>query len=262
MADRLDQYLVAHGLVETRTKAQRRIDAGDVTVNGQVVTKVSTPVPDDAEVLVRGSVDFVGRGALKLEAALKQWDISIGGLRVLDIGASTGGFTQVLLTHKAAHVVALDVGHDQIHHSLRSDPRVTVWEGVNARTLSPHWWSEHKGGHIDFIVVDVSFISLIQIIPPVVDTVGLTPWVCLVKPQFEVGRTRVHDGLSTNPDDHEQALNQVIESAQRVGLHPVGVMASPITGEAGNREYLCWFDPTPSRNQTQWTHVIREVVHS
>ena len=262
MADRLDQYLVAHGLVETRTKAQRRIGAGDVTVNGHVVTKVSTPVPDGAEVLVRGAVDYVGRGALKLEAALHQWDISVEGLRVLDIGASTGGFTQVLLNHQAAHVLALDVGHNQIHHTLRTDPRVTVWEGVNARTLTPEWWIEHQGGVVDCVVVDVSFISLAQIIPPVVHTVGLTPWVCLVKPQFEVGRTRVHDGLSTNPDDHEQALNQVIEVAERVGLYLGGVMASPITGEAGNREYLCWFDPTPSRNQTQWTHVIREVVHS
>jgi 23S rRNA (cytidine1920-2'-O)/16S rRNA (cytidine1409-2'-O)-methyltransferase len=157
MADRLDQYLVAQGLVETRTKAQRRIGAGDVTVNGHVVTKVSTPVPDGAEVLVRGSVDYVGRGALKLEAALQQWDISVEGLRVLDIGASTGGFTQVLLNNKAAHVLALDVGHDQIHHSLRSDPRVTVWEGVNARTLTPEWWGEHQGGVVDCVVVDVSF---------------------------------------------------------------------------------------------------------
>ena len=262
MANRLDLFLVTQGFVETRTKAQRRITAGDVTLNGEVVTKVSTPVPDGAEVLIRDAVEYVGRGAVKLEAALSQWGISVEGLRVLDIGASTGGFTQVLLNNTAAHVIALDVGHNQIHHSVRTDPRVTVWEGVNARNLSPEWWSEHQGGHIDYVVVDVSFISLAQIIPPVVDTVGLTPWVCLVKPQFEVGRTRIHEGLSTNLDDHALALHQVIEVAQGVGLHPVGVMASPITGEAGNREYLCWFDPTPSRNQTQWTHVIRELVHS
>lgn len=262
MSVRLDQFLVAEGLVESRTKAQRRISAGEVLVDGAVVNKVSTPVLDGAVVTVSDTKPNVSRGSIKLTAALDSWDFAVRGLRFLDVGASTGGFTQVLLEHEARHVVALDVGHDQIHESLRHDPRVTVWEGVNARNLTPEWWADRDGGPIDSVVVDVSFISLALIIPPVVATIGLSPWLCLVKPQFEVGRTKVVDGVARNPDDHEAVLTRVCEVAFDVGLHVAGLQASPITGEAGNREYLCWFEPTPRRNQTQWSHVISELAHS
>lgn len=262
MSWRLDQYLVARGLVESRTKAQRRISAGEVFVDGAVVSKVSAVVSNGSVVTVSDTAAYVSRGAIKLKAAFAQWDIDVSGLRVLDVGASTGGFTQVLLENNADHVIALDVGHAQIHHSLRRDPRVTVWEGVNARNLTPEWWADRDGGHIDCVVVDVSFISLAHIIPPVVATIGLTPWVCLVKPQFEVGRTKVADGLARNPDDHAAALTTVCGIGLDLGLHVAGLQASPITGEAGNREYLCWFEPTPRRNQTQWRHLINEVAHS
>lgn len=259
---RLDQFLVAEGLVESRTKAQRRISAGEVFIDGVVVSKVSTVVPDGSQVTVSDTTAHVSRGAIKLSAALDLWDIDVRDLRVLDVGASTGGFTQVLLERDAQHVIALDVGHDQIHHSLRGNPRVTVWEGVNARNLTPEWWANKDGGAIDCVVVDVSFISLAHIIPSVVATIGVTPWICLVKPQFEVGRTKVVDGLARNRDDHETVLSTVCQVGVDVGLHVAGLAVSPITGEAGNREYLCWFDPTPRRNPTQWSHVIHELAHS
>jgi 23S rRNA (cytidine1920-2'-O)/16S rRNA (cytidine1409-2'-O)-methyltransferase len=259
---RLDQFLVAEGLVESRTKAQRRISAGEVFIDGAVVNKVSTVVPDGSVVTLSDTALHVSRGAIKLEAALDLFELDVRGLRVLDVGASTGGFTQVLLERGAQHVVALDVGHGQIHHSLRQDPRVTVWEGVNARNLTPEWWADEEGGAIDCVVVDVSFISLAHIIPGVVTTIGVTPWICLVKPQFEVGRTKVVDGLARNRDDHETVLSTVCQVGVDVGLHVAGLAVSPITGEAGNREYLCWFDPTPRRNQTQWSHRIKQLAHS
>jgi 23S rRNA (cytidine1920-2'-O)/16S rRNA (cytidine1409-2'-O)-methyltransferase len=262
MPKRLDQYLVHHGLVETRTKAQRRITAGEVFVDGVAVTKVSTPVPEGSLVTVADSRQYVSRGALKLEAALEQWGISVADLRVLDVGASTGGFTEVLLSRDARHVVALDVGHDQLHPDLRADPRVTVFEGVNARDLTAKWWQQHDGAEIDLVVVDVSFISLEHIIPPVVSAVGLCPWVCLVKPQFEVGRGNVVGGIARNREDHEVVLHRVIDIGRHQSLHLAGLAVSPITGESGNREYLCWFEPTPRRNPTQWSQVIRELVHS
>lgn len=259
---RLDRFLVAEGLVESRTKAQRSIIAGEVCIDGVGVRRVSTLVPDGSLVTMSDATTYVSRGAIKLIAALDLWDIDVRGLRVLDVGASTGGFTQVLVERNAEHVVALDVGHDQIHRSLRGHPRVTVWEGVNARNLTPEWWANRDGGQIDCVVVDVSFISLALIIPSVVATVGPTPWICLVKPQFEVGRTNIVDGLSRNPNDHESVLTKVCQVGLDAGLHVAGLQTSPITGEAGNREYLCWFEPTPRRNQTQWSDVISELVHA
>jgi 23S rRNA (cytidine1920-2'-O)/16S rRNA (cytidine1409-2'-O)-methyltransferase len=262
MHQRLDQLVVSLGLVDSRTKAQRRISAGDVQVDGVVVLKPATLVAADSHVELVGDVEFVSRGATKLKAALDQFELSVTGLRVLDVGASTGGFTEMCLSRGASHVVALDVGHDQLHHGVRSDPRVKVFEGINARHLTPEWWQENDGGVIDLVVIDVSFISLTQVIPAVVRTVGLTPWVCLVKPQFEVGRTKVVGGIAPHPADHENAVTAVVEVCRSEGLELGGILVSPITGELGNREYLCWFEPTPSSNQTQWTRTIHELTHS
>lgn len=261
MHQRLDQRVVSLGLVDSRTKAQRRISAGDVLVDGVVVLKPATLVAVDSDVHLVGEVEFVSRGATKLQAALDQFELSVEGLRILDVGASTGGFSEVCLSRGARHVVALDVGHDQLHDNVRTDPRVTVFEGINARHLTPEWWQEHDGGVIDLVVIDVSFISLTQVIPAVVKTVGLTPWVCLVKPQFEVGRTKVVGGIAPHPADHENAVTAVVEACRSVGLGLGGIMVSPITGELGNREYLCWFEPTPSSNQTQWSKTIHELTH-
>jgi 23S rRNA (cytidine1920-2'-O)/16S rRNA (cytidine1409-2'-O)-methyltransferase len=260
-ATRLDQALVSRGLVESRTKAQRRIAAGTVVVDGVIVTKPAVLIDDDQVVIVEGDPDYVGRGALKLLAALEEWGIDVTDLKVLDLGASTGGFTQVLCERGASRVIALDVGHGQLHESLRADPRVVLVEGVNAKNLSVTWWAENVGEAIDLVVADLSFISLTQVIPAVVDAIGRTPWVCLVKPQFEVGRLHVVGGLAPDPDSHEKAINAVIQSAEELGLNVAGVMVSPLTGEAGNREYLCWLSPTLGRNQTQWSQHIHTLSH-
>jgi 23S rRNA (cytidine1920-2'-O)/16S rRNA (cytidine1409-2'-O)-methyltransferase len=259
---RLDQALVTRGLVESRTKAQRRIDAGDVSVGGSIQTKHAFPVDDDVAIVMSGEEDYVGRGALKLLAALNEWNLDVRGSTSIDLGASTGGFTQVLLERGAREVVAVDVGHGQLHPSLVGDPRVTLCEGVNARYLTAEWRESLGLASIDWIVADLSFISLTHIFAPVTEALGPASWVCLVKPQFEVGRTGVTEGIVTDPASHVDAVKAVIHEAGECGLFLAGLMSSPITGEAGNREYLCWFTPTRGRNQTQWSEHIHHVTHS
>jgi 23S rRNA (cytidine1920-2'-O)/16S rRNA (cytidine1409-2'-O)-methyltransferase len=259
---RLDQALVRRGLVESRTKAQRRIDAGEVSVDGVIQTKHALPVDEEAAIELHGPDDYVGRGALKLLGALDHWKISVDGVAALDLGASTGGFTQVLLERGAKRVVALDVGHGQLHPSLVADGRVTLCEGINVRYLDEQWWNALDVGGIDWIVADLSFISLTHVFAPVTAVLGATSWIALVKPQFEVGRTGVTEGIATDPATHATAITAVVAAAEASGLYLAGVMPSPITGEAGNREYLCWFTPTRGRNQTQWTEHIHDVTHS
>jgi 23S rRNA (cytidine1920-2'-O)/16S rRNA (cytidine1409-2'-O)-methyltransferase len=259
---RLDQALVSRGLVESRTKAQRRIDAGDVLVDGVVQGKHAWPVGEGSTIALHGGDDYVGRGAHKLLGALNHWDISLEGATALDLGASTGGFTQVLLERGAKRVVALDVGHGQMHPSLMADKRVTLCEGVNVRYLDQQWWSALDVGAIDWVVADLSFISLTHVFAPVTGVVGGASWIALVKPQFEVGRTGVTEGIAMDPAGHASAIAAVVGAAEAGGLYLAGVMASPITGEAGNREYLCWFTPTHRRNQTQWSEQIHHVTHS
>ena len=259
---RLDQALVSRGLVESRTKAQRRIDAGEVSVDGVTQTKHALPVGEESTIELHGGDDYVGRGALKLLGALDHWGISVEGASVVDLGASTGGFTQVLLERGATRVVALDVGHGQLHPSLVADERVTLCEGINVRYLDEQSWSVFGVGGINWVVADLSFISLTHVFAPVVGVVGPTSWIALVKPQFEVGRTGVTEGIATDPSGHAAAITAVVSAAETSGLHLAGVMPSPITGEAGNREYLCWFTPTRGRNQTQWSEHIHHVTHS
>jgi 23S rRNA (cytidine1920-2'-O)/16S rRNA (cytidine1409-2'-O)-methyltransferase len=259
---RLDQALVARGIVETRTKAQRRIDAGDVAVDGVVITKPSVSVGEDNVIEVVGQRDYVGRGAHKLIAALDAWKLDVRGLLAVDLGASTGGFTEVLLERGARHVVAIDVGRDQLHASLRGDSRVTLCEGVNARYLEREWWEKTHGGAVDWVVADLSFISLTQIVPAVARALGPSSWIILIKPQFEVGRGAITEGIAQDPAGHETAVRAVITAAENSGLVLHGIIASPITGEAGNREYLCWLSPTSGKNQTQWSQQIHEVTHS
>lgn len=258
---RLDRALVARALVETRTKAQRRIHAGDVSVNDVVATSVSQPVGDADELSLSGGEDYVGRGAYKLLAALEQWPQNLNGALVMDLGASTGGFTQVALDAGATRVVAVDVGHDQLHVSLAEDPRVESFEGINARTMTRQWWLEHGRDTPRLVVADLSFVSLTQVLGPVHESVGATDWIVLVKPQFEVGRTKVSKGFVLDPGEHEVAINAVIAAAQDLGLHPRGVMPSPISGEGGNQEFLCWLGPTPQENPTQWSKQVHLLTH-
>jgi 23S rRNA (cytidine1920-2'-O)/16S rRNA (cytidine1409-2'-O)-methyltransferase len=237
---RLDQLLVARGLAASRERARARILAGDVEVDGRLVDKAGTLVDDDAGVTLREpDHPWASRGGLKLAHALEAFQIDARGASALDIGASTGGFTDVLLHAGAAHVVALDVGRGQIAWRLRSDPRVTVIEGVNARDLRPDHLPE-DWRRFDLVTIDVSFISLRHVLPAVPDL--LAPGgrvIALVKPQFEAGRAEVgKGGIVRDPAVHERVVAEVAEQALRIGLERVAMTPSPIAGASGNREFF------------------------
>lgn len=258
---RLDVALVERGLARSRTKAGRLISSGEVSVNGEVATKPSRVVDDaDSVTLHRFDAD-VGRGAHKLRAALDTWDIPVEGATCVDIGASTGGFTQVLLEHGAGHVVALDVGHDQLDESLRNDLRVTNLEGVHAATLSQQWWESHDlPADVSVVAVDVSFISLGKLIPALADTFGVhTHFVMLIKPQFEVGRGGVDRGVVKDAHKRDQSVREVMETLAEAGITPRALIASPIVGEHGNVEYLAYASATSSVHPAEWDAVVPHV---
>lgn len=237
---RIDQLLVTRGLVQSRERARALVLAGDVLVMGQPVTKAGALVAADAEITLRQpDHPWVGRGGLKLAHALEVFQVDVTGLTALDIGASTGGFTDVLLQRGAARVVALDVGHNQLDWRLRSDPRVVCLEGVNARYLRAEQLPENARSFA-LVTIDVSFISLSQIlpvVPPILAPAGRV--IALVKPQFEAGRAEVGSGgIVRDPHVHERVIEQVKASALQVGLEPVALEPSPITGAEGNQEFL------------------------
>jgi 23S rRNA (cytidine1920-2'-O)/16S rRNA (cytidine1409-2'-O)-methyltransferase len=237
---RLDTLLVERGLVATRERARALILAGQVRVNGQPATKAGHAVqPEDEVTLDTPDHPYVGRGGVKLAHALDVFGISPAGRIALDIGASTGGFTDVLLQRGARKVVAVDVGHGQLDWKLRSDPRVVVMERQNARTLTPHQLPE-DARHFALITIDVSFISLRQILPvlpPILEDGGDV--VALVKPQFEAGREEVgKGGIVRDEEVHKRVVDEVTAAARALGLQSTGVVESPITGMEGNREFL------------------------
>jgi 23S rRNA (cytidine1920-2'-O)/16S rRNA (cytidine1409-2'-O)-methyltransferase len=237
---RLDLLVTGRGLAPSRERARAIILAGQVTVNGQVESKAGTPVPSDAEVaLTQPDHPYVGRGGLKLAHALDTFGVQVEGREALDIGASTGGFTDVLLRRGAARVVALDVGHGQLDWRLRNDPRVVVIEGRNARYLDPG----DVPGPVDLVVIDVSFISLTQILPRVPAVLrGGADVIALVKPQFEAGRDEVgKKGIVRDPEVHERVIAQVTAAAEELGFERLGLSPSPITGAEGNHEFLAHF---------------------
>ena len=237
MAVRLDQALVLLKLVTSRERAKEAITAGQVWVDGSNKVKASTPVTPANKIELRGeTLRYVGRGGLKLEKALAAFGIGLEGARCVDLGASTGGFTDCMLQNGAAHVHAIDVGHDQLAASLLADPRVTSMEGTDARTVTP----EQLGGAVDFAATDVSFISLGKVLPAMAALVREDGQVvCLIKPQFEAGPEHVgKNGVVKDPQVHVQVVEQVVEQARAAGLAPVGLDFSPIKGPAGNIEYL------------------------
>ncbi len=241
--DRIDKVLVERGLVESRTKAQALVMAGVVLVNEQRIAKPSDLVPANAEIRVKGNDDpasrYVSRGGVKLESALRHFDIDVRDLACLDIGASTGGFTDCLLQNGAKRVVALDVGHNQLDWRLRSDPRVVVREGVNARYLKTGDF-ESK---FDLAVMDVSFISATKVMPAIVDLLTETgSLIVLIKPQFEVGRGEVgRGGIIRDAEKHARVVEEVNRAAEELGLQVGGVMQSPIQGADGNVEFLALY---------------------
>ena len=233
---RLDQLLVARGYFESREKAQRAIMAGAVFVNEQRFDKAGTKVAEDASISVKSTERYVGRGGLKLEAALAHFAIDPTGATCLDIGASTGGFTDCLLQHGAAKVWAIDVGHDQLAWRIRSDPRVVVREGLNARYLD----AEQVPDPLDLIVIDVAFISLTLILPP---AVALLKPACvivpLIKPQFELRKDQVGKGVVRDPALHAEAVAKIRAFVEKeTALAWTGCIESPIRGGEGNLEYL------------------------
>jgi len=243
-ARRLDAELVRRGLARSRAQARELVDAAGVLVDGRPAAKASAPVDDDTTITLTREPDrWVGRAALKLLHALDTWPVPVEGRRCLDVGASTGGFTQVLLERGAAHVTALDVGHGQLVASLAEDRRVLDLPGTNIRDVD----AARLGGAFDLVVSDLSFISLTVALPAMRPLVtGDGDLVVLVKPQFEVGRERLgRKGVVTSVHEHRRVLREVAAVAAQLGLHLHGAAPSPITGSDGNREFLFWLAPRP-----------------
>src|SRR6266576_6737984 len=241
--ERIDKLLVDQGLADSRTRAQAMVMAGSVLVDEQLVDKPSAKFPTIAKIRIKGRGDadrFVSRGGLKLAGALREFAIDVNGLVCLDVGASTGGFTDCLLQHGASKVVAIDVGHNQIDWKLRNDPRVEVREGVNARYLSPADFDVQ----FDLATIDVAFISATKILPaltPLLNDGGRI--VTLIKPQFEVGKGEVgKGGIVKDPAQHQRVIAEVNTAAEALGLCVGSVIESPIHGADGNVEFLALYE--------------------
>ena len=240
---RLDKLLVERALVPSRERAQALILAGRVLVDEQKIEKPGLSFFSDASIRLLGDdMKFVGRGGLKLERALDHWSIDLTGQSCLDIGASTGGFTDCMLQHGAQSVLAIDTGHGQIAERLRSDQRVTLMERTNARILQPCSLSHHA---IAFFAIDVSFISATLVLPSVLAALASAQqtWsgnaVVLIKPQFEAGREHVgKGGIVRTQEARQLAINRVAQSAHALGAAGIGIIDSPIKGMEGNHEYL------------------------
>jgi 23S rRNA (cytidine1920-2'-O)/16S rRNA (cytidine1409-2'-O)-methyltransferase len=234
---RLDLLLVQRGLAPSRERASALILSGVVLVNGQTLQKAGAPVADDAEIaLKQPDHPYVGRGGIKLAHALDAFGVAVDGRQALDIGASTGGFTDVLLKRGARRVVAFDVGHGQLDWGLRNDPRVVVIERANARTLEP----AQLPSLVDIVTIDVSFISLRHIFPrvPALLNAGADV-VALVKPQFEAGRAEVgRKGVVRDAAVQARVVEEAARAAAEVGLVRAAMTESPITGDTGNREFF------------------------
>lgn len=235
--ERLDEALVARGLYPTRSRARDAVKRGTVKVDGVVATKSAQPITTEAVLSIADEARaYVARSALKLKHALDHFALSPQGLNCLDIGASTGGFTEVLLERGAAHVAAIDVGHDQFAAALRGEPRVTLWEGLNARDLT----RDHLRLPLRFIVCDVSFISLKLALPAAFDLAEAgARLVALIKPQFEAGRDALgKDGIVKNETLRQQICDDIASWLKDRDWAPIGLTPSPLKGGSGNTEYL------------------------
>jgi 23S rRNA (cytidine1920-2'-O)/16S rRNA (cytidine1409-2'-O)-methyltransferase len=259
---RVDVELVRRGLARSRQQAAELIGAGKVSIDGMPAVKPSTAVPVTATLTVADGADrnWVSRGAHKLIGALDTFGITVAGRRCLDAGASTGGFTEVLLDRGAAEVVAADVGYGQLAWSLRCDPRVIALERTNARDLS----AATIGGPVDLVVADLSFISLTTVLPAMTGCASQgADIVPLVKPQFEVGKGQVGPGgVVQDPELRAGSVLTVAHRAAELGWHPVGVTASPLPGPSGNVEYFLWLRAQTDRplSSAALARAVRNVV--
>ena len=237
MKERLDVLLVSQGLAASREKAKAIIMSGNVLVNGQREDKAGTMIDVKAEITVKGGqLKYVSRGGLKLEKAMSHFDLTLEGRVCMDVGASTGGFTDCMLHNGAVKVYSVDVGHGQLDWKLRNDPRVVCMEKTNIRYVTPEQIEEPAA----FVSIDVSFISLTKVLPPVRELMTEDgEIVCLIKPQFEAGREKVgKKGVVRDPKVHEEVIEKVIDFAATVGLESRELEFSPIKGPEGNIEYL------------------------
>jgi 23S rRNA (cytidine1920-2'-O)/16S rRNA (cytidine1409-2'-O)-methyltransferase len=247
MKVRIDKLLVERGLVPSRERAQAMVLSGRVLVNEQKVDKAGASVDPAAAIRLLGDdLKYVGRGGLKLEAALRDWKIDLTGRTCMDVGASTGGFTDCMLQHGAAEVIAVDTGYGQIHARLRSDLRVKLLEKTNARYLTPQDIARvGASAAISFIAIDVSFISVTLVLPAVLEATAPSrrEAVILIKPQFEVGRERVGKGGIVKEEAAQQdAVRKVQRKVEELGGKHIELMESPILGTEGNREFLLHTD--------------------
>jgi 23S rRNA (cytidine1920-2'-O)/16S rRNA (cytidine1409-2'-O)-methyltransferase len=264
MTQRLDAAVAARGLARSRTHAAQLIEGGLVSVDGRGVVKPSTRVEDDSEITVAAGDHYVSRAAHKLIAALDAFDVTVEGRIALDMGASTGGFTQVLRERGARPVLAVDVGHGQLAAEISADPDVVTVEGFNVRYMTAASLAEAAGvaDPPQVLTADLSFISLRHVLPAAAEVADAdADLVLLIKPQFEVGRTGVREGLVPDAARRAEAVSEVLWAAWDAGLGVHGLISSPLVGTHGNREYLAHLrrrGDDPAAHPTEWLRVVDE----
>lgn len=265
MSERLDAVMAGRGLARSRTNAASLIAAGRVSVDGRIVVKPSTRVEARADIDIAGDDHYVSRAAHKLIAGLDAFGVDARGRVALDLGASTGGFTQVLRERGARTVIAVDVGHGQLAAEVAADPAVISIEGFNVRYMTPESLAERSGvlERPSLVTGDLSFISLTHVLPAAMSVAAPdADLVLLVKPQFEVGRTAVKGGLVTDPALRSDAVMGVLWSAWDCGLGTCGVVSSPLLGTHGNAEYIVHLAPGRGSNPTEWSGTVNELTGS
>jgi len=258
--ERLDILLVERNLIESREKAKAIIMTGDVFVNGERVDKAGTFVDTEAQIEIKGNIcPYVSRGGLKLEKALRDFQIDVNGFVCSDSGASTGGFTDCLLQKGAKKVFAIDVGYGQLAWSIRTDPRVVCMERTNIRYVTP----DDLGEPLDFSVVDVSFISLATVLPAIKTLLKETGQVvCLIKPQFEAGKDKVgKKGVVRDPKVHEEVLNRFLDTVHSLGFTVLNLTFSPVKGPEGNIEFLGHLTRVAGTDCEVSVHALVEEAH-
>ncbi|MFG6501726.1 TlyA family RNA methyltransferase [Microbacterium sp. P05] len=263
MTPRLDTLLAASGLARSRTQAAQLITDGLVTVDGTILVKPSAAVSETARIEVAGDDHYVSRAAHKLIAGLDAFDIPVAGRLALDMGASTGGFTQVLRERGAELVLAVDVGHGQLAPRIAEDRGVILVEGFNVRHMDAASLAAATG--VDrapsLVTGDLSFISLVHVLPAVAAVAAPdADIVLLIKPQFEVGRTAVRGGLVTDPALRADAVSTVLWGAWDVGLRTAGIIASPVVGHHGNHEYVAYLSSSRGSDPSEWASTVNELT--
>ena len=263
MSERLDCAVVARGLARSRSQAARLVSAGMVSVDGHPIVKPSTAVDDSQIIEIAGDDHYVSRAAHKLIAALETFPVDPRGRVVLDAGVSTGGFTQVLVERGASRVLGVDVGHGQLAGHIAQLPQVRAVEGFNIRGITRGWVLDQLGaaGLPTLVVADLSFISLGLVLQPIRDAVAAeAEFIVLVKPQFEVGRGGVREGIVRDAAARDDAVMGVLWAAWDLGLGTAGVIPSPIAGTLGNREYLAWLSAAAGLNPTEWAGRVAAIA--